>query len=300
MPITTTEAAAAIPEFWLAEALGRLKANLVMGLLVRRDADSEVAQVGDTVNVIKRGSLTVKDKSEGSAVTADSPTNTKVAVTLDKHKYVAWHLEDNAGAKAVDAALDYIADGMSGLAEAIESDLLALYTDIATEVGTAGTDLDAATILAARKALNEQRAPMQGRHLIVSPKDEVALLAIDKFTKANERGDGGQALSEASLGRLFGFDTYMSQMVPVTAGTPDSTHNIAFHGNAFMLVTRPLPLPAPGSGAIGAVMADQDLGIAMRYTRQWDSDQLATKHVIDVLYGVKSIDEDRLAVEVLG
>lgn len=300
MAITTTEAAVAIPEFWLAEALGKLKANLVMALLVRRDADGEVAQQGDTVNIIKRGSLTVKDKASGTNVAADSPTNTKVAITLNQHKYVAWHLEDNASAKAVDDALNYIADGMLGLAEAIESDILALYTDIANSVGTAGTALDEATILAARQQLNEQRCPMQGRSLIVSPKDEVALLAIDKFTRANERGDGGMALSEASLGRLFGFDTYMSQMVPVIAGTPDSTHNIAFHGNAFMLATRPLPLPAPGSGAIGSVMVDQDLGIAMRYTRQWDSGQLATKHVIDVLYGVKSIDEDRLAVEVLG
>jgi hypothetical protein len=86
--------------------------------------------------------------------------------------------------------------------------------------------------------------------------------------------------------------------VEVTSGTPDTTHNIAFHGDAFMLATRPLALPEPGSGAIGQILVDPDTNIAMRYTRQWDARQLKTQHVLDVLFGVKAVDEDRLAVEV--
>lgn len=299
MAITTTEAGPAIPEFWLAEALGRLNNHMVMGRLVRRDADNVIAEEGDTINIIKRGALTVRDKSEGVDVTADSPANTKVAVVLNSHKYVAWNLEDNASAKAIDAALDYVADGMGQLAEAIEADLMALYAQVATSVGAAGTDLTEATVLAARKALNDQKAPMTGRNLIVSTKDEIALLQIDKFSRADAKGDDGDTLREASLGRLYGLDVYTSQLTPVVAGAPDATHNLAFHGNAFMLASRPLAPPDPSTGAVGTIMVDPDLGIAMRYTRQWDSNRLQTKHVLDVLYGVKAIDEDRLAVDVL-
>lgn len=298
--ITTTEAADAIPQFWAAQAIGALSANLVMANLINRDASNEVATVGDTINIVKRGAVTVKDKSANTNVVADTPTNTKVPVVLNKHKYVSWHLEDNASAKAIADAVNYVQDGMMAIAETIETDLLELYASIANDVGTAGTDIDDTTLLQARLQLNVQKCPAMGRNLIVSPKDEIALLALDKFTAANQRGDGGNALTEAELGRIYGFNCYMSQLVPVTAGTPDTTHNIAFHRDAFVLAMRGLPLPEAGSGAIGSVIVDPRTGITLRYTRQWDSDALATKHVIDVLYGVAAVDEDRLAVEVLG
>lgn len=300
MAISKTNAADAIPQVWLGRAIGVLSANLVMGALVRRDADNEVANVGDTINVIKRGALTVRDKAEDTDVTADAPDNTKVAVVLDKHKYVAWHVEDEASATAVADGLNYVSDAAVQLAEAIETDLLALHADVATAIGTAGTDLTKSTIIGARKALNDQKCPQMMRNLIVSTKDDAALLAIDDFVRADARGDDGTALEQARLGRLYGMDTYMSQLVDVTSGSPDTTHNIAFHPAAFMLAMRPLPLPRPGSGAIGTYIVDPVSGVAMRYTIQWDSDALKMKHVLDVLYGVRSIDEDRLAVVVNG
>jgi N4-gp56 family major capsid protein len=298
--ITTTEVADAMPQFWAARAIGALSANLVMANLINRDASAEIAQAGDTINIVKRGAITVKDKSANTAVVPDAPSNTKIPVVLNKHKYVSWHLEDNASAKAIADAVNYVQDGMVAIAEAIETDLLELHASIANEVGTAGTDIDDTTILQARLQLNLQKCPMMGRNMIISPKDEIALLALDKFTSAEKRADGGNALTEAELGRIYGFNCYMSQLVDVTAGTPDTTHNIAFHRDAFVLAMRGLPLPAPGSGAIGSVIVDPRTGITLRYTRQWDADALATKHVIDVLYGIAAVDEDRLAVEVLG
>ena len=74
--ITQTSVDPAIPEFWLALALGYLKANLMMARLVRRDGDSAVAEHGDTINITKRGGLTVRDKAEDTDVTADAPSNT--------------------------------------------------------------------------------------------------------------------------------------------------------------------------------------------------------------------------------
>ncbi|MEM1350006.1 MAG: P22 phage major capsid protein family protein [Myxococcota bacterium] len=299
MAITTTEVDPGIPEFWLAQAIGFLRAQAMMARLVRRDVSDQVQTVGDTVNIIKRGSLTVRDKAEGSAITSDSPADSKVAVLLDRHKYVSWFVEDRAASVAVDAAIDYIEDGMGGIAEAIEADLLGLYADIANDVGTGGTNLTLATLLAARQQLNVQRAPMQGRALIISPKDEVALLNSELLVAADKRGDDGKALREAMMGRIYGFDAYMSQLVPSTGSGPATTHNVAFHRNAFALVSRPLGMPEQGTGVRATVMTDPVTGVAMRYTRQWDSTQLATRHTIDVLYGVKSIDEDRHAVEVL-
>ena len=295
--ITQTSVSPGTPQFWLALAIGYLRSNLMMARLVRRDADALVAERGDTVNVIKRGALTVRDKAEDTGVTPDAAANTKVAVVLDQHKYVSWHLEDTASAKAIDDAVNYVSDAAAGLAEAVESSLLGLYTTIANDVGTGATDIGYSTILAARKQLNDQKCPMMGRQLIVSSKDEISLLDEARLVEADKRGDSGEVLREANIGRVAGFDIYMSQLVDQTAGPV--FHNMAFHGDAFMLVSRTLPMPEAGSGAIGEVMVDPETGIAMRYIRQWDGDELKTKHILDVLYGVKEIDEDRLAVEVL-
>lgn len=297
--ITTTEAGAAIPEFWLGKAIGRLRANTVMARLVTTDySETQIANRGDTVNVTKRGDVTVRDKAEGTDITSDAPSNTGVAVVLDKHKYVSWTLEDNAGSKAIDDAVNYVQDSMDALVEAVETDLLGLYSDVANSVGAAGSDVTDATVLDARKQLNDQKCPQMGRSIIVSSKDDRALLAIDKLTDPRTI-EGAQALKEAALGRYAGFDIFMSQLVTETAGPPTNTHNIAFHKNAFYLVTRPLITADPRSGAISVIMTDPVTGITLRYTRQYSIAQLATVHVIDVLYGVKSVDEDRYAVEVL-
>ena len=180
--ITDSEVSVATPQFWLAIALGRLKANLMMARLVRRDADNVIAEQGDTVNVVKRGSLTVRDKTANTDITPDAPSNTKVAVVLDQHKYVAWYLEDSASAKAIDVAVGYVEHGADALAEAVETELLKLHSSIANEVGQAGREIGLAEILATRKKLNDLKCPMMGRNLIVSSKDEISLLDTDRLS----------------------------------------------------------------------------------------------------------------------
>lgn len=297
---TRTDVKPSTPEFWNAISINALRGNTVLPQLIRTDLSNDIADVGDTVNISKRGSVTAREKAEDTAITTDGPSTTKVAVSLDTHLYVAWKLEDSAGSVAISNAIRNVETGIIAIAERIESDIAALHSEIATEVGTAGTDINKATLLAARKALNDQKSPQTGRNLIVSTKDDVALLGIEHFTGANTRDmEGLRALREASIGRLFGFDVYMSQYVDVTAGAPDTTHNMAFHEDAFALVSRPLILPPERAGAQAMIFMDPVTGIAMRYTKQWDVNHLATVHVIDVLYGVKAIDEDRLAVEVI-
>ena len=68
-------------------------------------------------------------------------------------------------------------------------------------------------VLDAREKLNIDKAPVDGRKLVMAPTSETAMLKTDLFLKANERGDGGNALQNATLGRILGFDTYMAQNV---------------------------------------------------------------------------------------
>jgi hypothetical protein len=293
--ITVTEVDVAIPEFWAATALGALKANTVMAQLVRRDFDNLVAVMGDTVNVISRGGLSVNDKAANGGVTLQTPTNTKTAVVLDKHKEVSMLIEDVASAKAIDDAINYVEDAAIVIGEQIDSDLLALYTDAGSTVGSAAY-LDVPVVVAARKALNDLKCPQRGRVFVIASGAEASLLLRAAFTSSDFGGDVSRiAVIEANLGRKYGFDFFMDQQVVQTV-SPTLNHGIAFHRDAFVLCTRMLPMPPAGSGAVGSTVSED--GVGMRALRGYNMNYLGMQLTVDILYGVKSLRAATHAVEV--
>lgn len=293
--ITVTEVDVAIPEFWSATGLGALKANTVAAQLVRRDFDNEIATRGDTVNVIRRGALAVNDKVANSNVTLQNPTNTKIPVVLDQHKEVSFLLEDVASAKAIDDAVNFVEDAAIVIAEVVDGDLLGLVSDAGSSVGGFGDDLDVPIVVAARRALNDQKAPMRGRVMIIGSGPEASLLNKTQFTSSDFGGDVSRvAVIEANLGRKYGFDFFMDQQV--VEAVADQVQNVAFHRDAFVLVTRMLPMPPAGSGAVASTVSED--GVGMRAIRAYNAQALAMQMTVDILYGVKSLRADTHAVEV--
>ena len=78
---------------------------------------------------------------------------------------------------------------------------------------------------------------------------------------------------------------------------PAGDFNVAFHRNAFALVSRPLARPDASMGARSFVASYND--IAMRATMQYDIDAQGTKVVIDLLCGTAVLDSN-LATLLLG
>lgn len=296
--IDLTHVDAAIPKFWANLALGALKANTVMSQLVNRDYDEAVATKGDTVNITKRGNLVVNDKATGQQIQLQTPANSKIPVLLDKHKEISWLIEDTASAKAIQDAVNYVTDAAIKLGEQIDRDLLNLYSKLALSTGTQGTALEIAGILDAREKLNVAKAPMTDRVFVVHPKDETSLLKLEQFTNASWNDDNAIALREAIIGRKYGFTFLMDQQVPQT-GTAGSieTHNMAFHKDAFVLVTRPLPAPPAGSGAISSIIEVD--GISVRVTRSYSQKDGGMLWTLDCLYGVAGLNTDTHGVHVL-
>lgn len=280
----STEAAAFIPEIWAATALGALKANTVMARLVNRNFESEVAQRGDTVNVPVRGTLSVNDKAENTAVTLQTPSATTKQVILNKHKEISFLVEDIARAQANQNIIQgYIEDGMIAIAEQIDSDLLALYSGFSTTPidATGGSGgIVAATVTEARRLLNAAKVPMQNRYIVWHEDAEKELLDLEKFTSA-DFGDDGSAIREANIGRKYGFSHFMDQQVKVATG---ECKNLAFHRDAMVLVTRPLPAVPDGMGARSSVMSEDGIGI--RVVWSYNPSHLGIQVTLDVLYGV--------------
>jgi len=298
--ITATVAQYFIPEVWANRALEVLRANVVLARLVAKDTDVAAFQVGDVLHIPYPGTFTAQDKAAGSAVTVQTPTGgSEVQVTLNKHKEISFIVEDVARAQANQDLLDrYLNAAVPAIAEAIESDLFALYADIATAgytVGTSGTDLTAATIRSARKKLNDNKCPLNPRHLVISSKDEIALLGDSNlatyFAMARSQG-----ISDGSIGNLYGFQVWMSQLVPAVAGTPVSTKNLAFHPEAFILAMRGLPEPPASTGAQAATIRDPESGLVIRVLYAYNPSYLGVQVTLDVLYGVKVLRAEKACV----
>jgi hypothetical protein len=294
--ITRTSAGSFIPQIWANTALEILRNKVVAAKLVTRDSDVAAFQVGDTLNIPYPGAFTANDKAANTAVTLQVPTATTTSVTLNKHKEASFLIEDAARATAnQDLIARYMEAAIVPIAESIESDILGLYSSFTNTVGTSGTDITAATVRSARKKLNDNKAPQDKRVLIVSDKDEIALLG-DSNLQNYFAFSQTQGVAEGSIGRLYGFDVYQSQLVPAIAGSPVSTKNLAFDPGAVILAMRGLPDAPAGSGAQTSVVQDPISGLSLRVTMAYNASNLGVQVTVDVLYGVAKLRDEKAVV----
>jgi hypothetical protein len=291
---STADTAGFIPQIWAQRALDILRANITLTKLVARDTDFEAGWRGKTLNIPYPGTFTANKKTADNPTTLQLPVGgATVAVTLDQHAYVDWLVEDIARAMSAQGAPDlidrYIEGSVIALVEQLETDLFALYsTGGIGSVGTYGTDISAATIRSARKALNDLKVPQAGRSLTVSTKDEIALLSDTTLQTyfAFARPD---AVAEGSIGSMYGFDIYVSQLVPTTAGTPLQTNNMAMSRNGFIFASRPFTPALPGSGVREAQVTDPLSGVSIRFQVYYSMVDRAVRAGFDILYGVKAL-----------
>jgi hypothetical protein len=294
--ITRTSAGPFIPQIWANTALEILRNRVVLAKLVTRDSDIAAFQVGDTLNIPYPGAFTANDKAANTAVTLQVPTATTTTVTLNKHKEASFLVEDAARATAnQDIIARYMEAAIVPIAEQIESDLLGLYSGFSNSVGTSGTDITASTIRAARKKLNDLKAPVDNRALVVSTKDEIAILGDSTLQSFFAFAQSG-TVKEGSIGRLYGFDVYASQLVPVVTGTPNSTKNLAFNPGAIILAMRGLPDAPAGTGAQTSVVQDPVSGLSLRVTMAYNASNLGVQVTVDVLYGVAKLRDEKAVV----
>lgn len=228
-----------IPQAWARRALTILRSNMVLAQFVRRDFDFEPGWVGKTLNIPYPGTFTAQDKAADTQISVQTPSGGATAsVTLSKHKAVDFNIEDVARAQSSVELMDqYLAPAVIALGNQVEDDLFALYSGLTgSSVGTLGTAITDPQIRAARQTLNGALAPMSNRSLIVSARDEVSILGATNLQNFFAFRQGQQAIPEGQIGRLYGFDTWMSQRVPVptaliTLGTQASgTFTISYLG----------------------------------------------------------------------
>lgn len=219
--IDVTQAQYFIPEIWANSALEILRQLIVATPRVSRDSDVAAFSQGDILHIPYPGTLAASDKAAGTEYTLAQPSGeTEVQVTLNKHKAVSVVIEDIVRAQAnQDVVARYSEAAAIAIAEQIETDLITeLQTASNTDgVTSYGTDLTAAGIRAAWKAMTDNKAPQDGRNLLVSTQDAIALLADSELTNyfafSRPQAVAGGPLA---LGNLYGFDTFSSQFIALS------------------------------------------------------------------------------------
>jgi len=289
--ITLTSADLLIPEVWANEGIRALRRKIRLARVVTRDSDYGTFNEGDKLNIPLPPSFVVNTKTAGGAVTLQQPTDSTISVTLNQHKEVSFLLEDavkamRGGPGAGQTGIErYMNAAIEPIALAIEDALWALYAGFSTTVGTSGTDITSATLRSVAKAFNDASIPEENRNIFVATKDYAALQA-DTSLAAFFANATPEAIKTGVLTNIAGLNIGWSNRVPVVAGAPDSTKNIALAPDAMILAMRNLPTDGNTMGARQTVMVDQESGLSIRVTMAYNPTYLGTQVTLDVLYGV--------------
>src|SRR3990172_4577991 len=139
--VTVTTAANFIPEIWAKDVKRATEANLVMMPRVNTMFSSDIKTKGDTLHIPDLSNLTAGDKAASTDVTFEAVTEGKTDLSIDKHKYAAFKVEDIVKVQsAYDLMSLYTEKAGFALAKAMDTSLLSLYSGLSQSVGSAGRD----------------------------------------------------------------------------------------------------------------------------------------------------------------
>ena len=284
--ITLTSADLLIPEVWANEGIRALRRKIRLARLVTRDSDYGTFNEGDKLNIALPPSFVVNTKTAGGAVTLQQPTDSVISVTLNQHKEVSFLLEDavkamRGGPGSGQTGIErYMNAAIEPIVLAIEDALFALYSGFSTTVGTSGTDLSAASLRTVAKNFNDAGIPEENRNIVIATKDYAALQA-DTSLAAFFANATPEAIKSGQLTNIAGLNIAWSNRVPVVAGSPNSTKNIALAPDAMILAMRNLPTDGNTMGARQTVMVDQESGLSIRVTMAYNPTYLGTQVTLE-------------------
>jgi len=210
------------------EATMILENELVMKKLVYDGYQEEFGKnpngykIGSTLTIRKPTDFTVRD---GAVASAQDVVEGSTTIVVNKQKGIDFQftsqeltLEMNQLSERV------IRPAMVQLANQVDRDIMALYTQVPNLVGTAGQTINSyADFAKGPERMDELSIPQDMRNAVLSPSDHWGLLGSQTALYMSDVAKS--AYRKGSLGEIGGVDTFMSQNVPthtvgVATGTP--------------------------------------------------------------------------------
>jgi hypothetical protein len=287
------------PEQAARSTLAALRWRTRLPRTVRLDFSNEfVAGRGQTVNVLApitagdARTYTAANRAARDAIVFNELDQTWFPVTLEDQVYNAVRLPDDFATFTLqDLERQVLRPQAESVVKAISAPLITEMSAIATNPTIpAVTEGDETTPSNFRRALIKARQILATREVdldsgnlwvAVGANMEAAALSDPLLNKANESGTS-ETLRRASLGNLYGFEVIADYSL-------DPDYGIAYHSDAFALVTRPSRQP---EGAAKSATVAQD-GFALRWIQHYNPLQLEDQSVVDTFVGATTLDADR-------
>lgn len=207
----------------LAQGLLTLRQNAIMPRLVNRRYEALAGQRGSTVDVPIPSAITVRDVTAAVAMPANVDSSPGlVQIQLDKWKEAPFQMSDKDILEAMSGTIPMqAAEAIKGLANQVDSDILAQYVKLFNYVGTAGTTpfvSDVSNFTDAMVLMDTELAPTEDRRVVLSPTAQGNALKLPEFLRADARGDQ-QGIIKGTIGEKIGSLWFMDQNVPTHTST---------------------------------------------------------------------------------
>jgi hypothetical protein len=270
------------------EALKAFTATLTPLRAFSRSLDDVAKNVGDAIIVpfISAATATTFNVTSANYQTGGGEV-THNTVNLTSHKICTFDISDLQAANSSGARFDQLAQQAGrALGSLVLTDIWKLIT-VANFGAATLTTSEASYTLAQIIAL---RTALAGRNVDVSPGmcamlyNTViggTLLGSTNVLQAYAIGDN-TPVRQGTLGRLVGFDTYETNIMPTAAAT--SLVAFACHPDAISIAMRYLE-PLDASMYLGVERVADDSGIVMGYRRSYDAATGKMYGAFECLYG---------------
>lgn len=267
--IGATAASVFRPNVWAKEVLMFLKENLVLVNLVKH-YDADVKSGGQTLEIPNVSAISANLKQQNTVVTLNYNTETKTTITLDQHYESSFIVEDLVKVQSnYDTRSDYTKAAAYAISEKMDSILATAMCASFTGYGAYGTALNDNLILTVNRYLTENKAPRSERYIVVHPKGEAEMLAIDKYVRYDALGmaNSENPIKNGKIGQIYGAEVYVSHNLRYLDTATDEYDSLFFHKEAFAIAIQMEP----------------------RTQAQYKQEHLGWLVTVDVLFGIKSL-----------
>lgn len=291
---TPTDLAVLIPEIWGSQINDFFKCKLVMADFFT-DRSSELVGGGDVLHTPNLTQMTANPKSNGVAVTLNSPTETSQDLTVDQWFEVSFAIEDKEAAqvkRSYSLQERYAKNAGYTLGAKLETSIAALFSGFSQTVGASTTNVADSDIRIAIATLESNC--VEGMYegevaFFLHPNTFMRQIqAIDKFSLAIN-SPVNDPTAKKPAGTLYGLPVFTSAYVPSISGG-NGRRNILAHKDAIHWAASSLPVMTYGKGMVG------EYGV--RVQSSYIPDYLSTVTTADLLFGVVE-NRDNAAVVLL-
>jgi hypothetical protein len=276
---TGTSLASYIPTVWGEKVNEFFRAKLVAAPFFT-DRSDELSAGGNVLYTPGTTELSANSKTNAAAVTLNSPTDSKITLTVSNWYEASFAIEDAQAAQVMHSYTlqeRYAKAAAYAIAKQLDTAIVSLFSGFSTVVGASTTNLADSEIRAAISALESANVDTAEAAFFMHPAVFWKQVQnIDKFSLA-VNSPVNDPTAKKPAGYLYGFPVYQTSNIQYVSGTTGRNNAFA-HPDALHWATSPLG----SGGSMGSMVGSSGVRVQSNYIPQY----LSTVTTADILYGV--------------